>query len=124
MDLSAFLDRRGPESLGEETEPFADRAGGWLDLMAQAHDLHPITRACMGFHLWSLAGFGQHDDRTETGVSRIAASEGTHAVYAPLATRALNVASWFLRFDMSVLLVIGEQQTSDHSFRHCPIFGG
>ena len=40
------------------------------------------------------------------------------------ATRALNAASWFLRFDISVLLVLGDQQTSDRSFRHCPIFGG
>ena len=54
--LSAVLDRRDPEILGDEAEPFADRAGGWLDLMAEAADLHPITRACMGFLLWSLAG--------------------------------------------------------------------
>jgi hypothetical protein len=51
VDLSAFLDRRDPENLDDEAEPFADRAGGWLDLMAQAADLHPITRACVGFHL-------------------------------------------------------------------------
>jgi hypothetical protein len=87
MELSAFLDRRDPENLGEEAEPFADRAGGWLDLMAQAPDLHPITRACMGFHLWSLAGLGQHGDRMEAGVTaaRIAVSEGRGAVFAPLA---------------------------------------
>ena len=35
-DLSAFLDRRDPENLGDDAEPFAERAGGWLDLMAQA----------------------------------------------------------------------------------------
>ncbi len=40
------------------------------------------------------------------------------------ATRTLNAASWFLRFDISVLLVLGDQQTSDRSFRHCPISGG
>ena len=28
------------------------------------------------------------------------------------------------RFDMSVLLLLGDQQTSERSFRHCPIFGG
>ena len=50
-DLSAFLDRRDPENMGIEAELFADRAAGWLNLMAQASDLHPITRACMGFHL-------------------------------------------------------------------------
>jgi hypothetical protein len=87
VDLSAFLDRRDPESVGKEAEPFADRAGGWLDLMAQAADLHPITHACMGFHLWSLAGLGQHEDRMEAAVTaaRIAASESKGTVFAPLA---------------------------------------
>jgi hypothetical protein len=87
VDLSAFLDRRDPENLGDEAEPFADRAGGWLDLMAQAADLHPITRACMGFHLWSLAGLGQDGNRTEAAITaaRIVASEGKGAVFAPLA---------------------------------------
>ena len=87
VDLSAFLDRRDPENMADEAEPFADRAGGWLDLMAQAADLHPITRACMGFHLWSLAGLGQQGDRMEAAVTaaRIAASEGKGAVFVPLA---------------------------------------
>jgi hypothetical protein len=40
------------------------------------------------------------------------------------ATRALNAASWFLRFDMfSDLRVPVDPQTSDRSFRHCPISG-
>lgn len=87
VDLAAFVDRRDPENLADEAEPFADRAGGWLDLMAQATDLHPISRACMGFHIWSLAGLGQHGDRIEAAVTaaRIAASEGRGAVFAPLA---------------------------------------
>ncbi len=86
VDLSAFLDRRGPNILTDEAEPFADRAGGWLDLMAQASALHPITRACMGFHLWSLVGLGQQGDHMEAAVmaARIAASEGKGAVFAPL----------------------------------------
>jgi hypothetical protein len=87
LDLSAFLDRRDPENMGIEAEPFADRAGAWLDLMAQVADLHPITHACMGFHLWSLAGLGQQGDRMEAAVtaSRIAASDGKGAIFAPLA---------------------------------------
>ena len=86
VDLSAFLDRRDPENLDDEAEPFADRAGGWLVLMAQAAELHPITRACLGFHLWSLEGLGQQGDRMEAAVTaaRIAASEGKGAVFAPL----------------------------------------
>lgn len=43
QDLSAFLDRRDPGNLSDEAEPFVDRAGGWLDLMAQAADVHPFT---------------------------------------------------------------------------------
>ena len=87
VDLSAFLDRRDPENMVDEAEPFADRAGSWLDMMAQAVDLHPISRACLGFHLWSLAGLGQHGDRMEAAVTaaRIAATEGRGAVFVPLA---------------------------------------
>ncbi len=87
VDLSAFLDRRDPENRDGEAEPFVDRAGGWLDLMAKAADLHPITCACTGFHLWSLAGLGQQGDRMEAAVTaaRIATSEGKGAVFAPLA---------------------------------------
>ena len=87
VDLSAFLDRRDPENMADEAEPFADRAGGWLDVMKAAAGLHPITRACMGFHLWSLAGLGQHGDQIEAAVtaSRIAASDGNGAIFAPVA---------------------------------------
>lgn len=87
QDLSAFLDRRDPERLDDDAELFADRAGSWLDLMAQATDLHPITRACMGFHLWSLAGLAQHGDKLEAALTaaRIAASDCKGAVFAPLA---------------------------------------
>lgn len=87
VDLSSFLDRRDPANLSDEAEPFANRSGAWMGLMAQAADLHPITRACMGFHLWSLAGLGQHGDRMEAAVTaaRIAASEGKGAMFAPLA---------------------------------------
>ncbi|SER09115.1 hypothetical protein [Thalassovita taeanensis] len=87
VDLSAFLDRRDPENMADEAEPFADRAGGWLELIAQSADLHSITRACMGFHLWSLAGLGQLGDRMEAAVTaaRIVVGEGKGAVFAPLA---------------------------------------
>jgi hypothetical protein len=43
---------------------------------------------------------------------------------ASSATRALKAASWFLRFGMSVLRIVGDQQTSNRSFRQCPVFGG
>ncbi|MGH1460115.1 MAG: hypothetical protein ACRBBT_14555 [Paracoccaceae bacterium] len=86
-DLAAFLDRRDPENIEGLAERFEDRAGGWLDVMAAAAELHPITRACMGFHLWSLAGLGGHGNQIEAAVtaSRIAASDGSGAIFAPLA---------------------------------------
>ena len=86
-DLPGFLDRRDPETMSIEAEPFADRAGSWLDLMGQADDLHPITRACMGFHLWGLAGLGQPGDGIESAVTaaRVAVGEAQGAVFAPLA---------------------------------------
>ncbi|AZL61453.1 hypothetical protein EI545_21100 (plasmid) [Tabrizicola piscis] len=86
-DFPAFLDRRDPDTIADEAEPFADRAGGWLDLMAAADDLHPFSRACMGFHVWSLAGLDQNGDRMEAAVTaaRIAATDAKGAVFAPLA---------------------------------------
>jgi hypothetical protein len=85
--LAAFLDRRDPENIEDSAERLQDRAGGWLDGMAAAGDLHPITRACMGFHLWSLAGLGQQGDRIEAAVTaaRVVAVDGNGSVFAPLA---------------------------------------
>ena len=76
LGLADFLDRRDPENIADDAERFTDRADGWLALMGAARHLHPITRACLGFHLWSLAGLGQHGDRMEAAVTagRIAAS--------------------------------------------------
>ena len=87
IDLAAFLDRRDPENIKDSAERIEDRAGGWLDVIAAAAELHPITRACMSFHLWSLAGLGQHGDRVEAAVTaaRIAASESRGAAFAPVA---------------------------------------
>ena len=76
-DLPAFLDRR-------EGEPLADRAAGWLELMAAGRMLHPITRAALGFHLWPLAGLGPGLEAAVTA-ARIAAGEGGGAVFAPVA---------------------------------------
>lgn len=87
VDLAAFLDRRDPENIEHNSERFEDRAGGWLDVIAAAKSLHPITQACMGFHLWSLAGLGHYGDQIEAAVTaaRIAASDGSGAIFVPLA---------------------------------------
>lgn len=102
-DLAAFLGRHDPGDPATDAERFTDRAGSWLDLMDEARELHPITRACMGFHLWSLAGLDQHGDRMEAAVTagRIAASEGPNpsggAVFAPLAAGGLAGGAGGLR---------------------------
>lgn len=89
--LEAFLGRHDPEHPNDTAERFADRAGGWLDAMQGGAALHPISRACMGYHMWSLAGLGQHGDPVEAAVTaaRVAASDamgsGIGAVFAPLA---------------------------------------
>lgn len=85
--LGDFLDRRDPENIAEDAERFTDRADSWLHVMSAARPLHPITRACLGFHLWSLAGLGQHGDRLEAVVTaaRLAVGESKGAVFAPLA---------------------------------------
>lgn len=85
--LADFLDRRDPKNIADDAERFTDRADGWLALMGAARHLHPITRACLGFHLWSLAGLGQRVDRMEAAVTagRIAAADGNGAIFAPMA---------------------------------------
>ena len=76
-----------------EREAFEDRATGWLVMMDQAEDLHPVTRACMGFHPWQVAELSPVDDPLEAAVtaSRVAITELTPsgsmsgAIFAPIA---------------------------------------
>jgi hypothetical protein len=107
-DLETFLDRRDRPGQGErvedakapsrvvemaERDAFGDRAAGWLAMMDQADDLHPVARACMGFHLWHVAELSPVDDPLEAAVtaSRVAITEiapsGTMpgAIFAPIA---------------------------------------
>ena len=101
QDLSAFLDRRDPENISDETEPFVDRASGWLDLMGQATDLHPITRACAGFHLWRLAGLGQHDDRLERWLY------GMEAACLTAVRHLDDIEAWSARAEAEMTLLSG-----------------
>ena len=92
-DLSGFLDRRDPETIAAGAEPFADRASAWLDMMRAARALHPITRACMGFHLWHVAELSPVDDPLEAAVTaaRVAIADlapsgsAPGAIFAPIA---------------------------------------
>lgn len=99
-ELETFLDRRSQPGQGErfedakapsrvteiaEHETFENRATGWLAMMDQAEDLHPVTRACMGFHLWHVAQLSQLDDPLEAAVTaaRIAVADLASARSAP-----------------------------------------
>ena len=107
-DLETFLDRRDRPGQGErleeakapsrvvemaKREAFEDRAAGWLAMMDQAEDLHPVTRACMGFHLWHVAELSPVDDPLEAAVAaaRVAIADLTPsgsapgAIFAPIA---------------------------------------
>ena len=107
-DLETFLDRRDRSGQGErfedakapsrvaemaEREAFKDRAAGWLAMMDQAEDLHPVTRACMGFHLWHVAELSPVDDPLEAAVTaaRVAIADlapsgsAPGAIFAPIA---------------------------------------
>ena len=85
--LPDFLGRRDPHAEDAAEDSLTDRSEGWLALMEAGGELHPITRACMGFHTWALAGLGAYGDQMEAAVTaaRIAASDGSGAVFAPLA---------------------------------------
>ncbi|MCC1482683.1 helix-turn-helix domain-containing protein, partial [Roseibaca sp. Y0-43] len=107
-DLETFLDRRARPGQGErldeakapsrmvemaEREAFDDRAAGWLAMMDQAEDLHPVARACMGFHLWHVAELSPVDDPLEAAVTaaRVAIADlapsgsALGAIFAPIA---------------------------------------
>ncbi|WP_199262020.1 helix-turn-helix domain-containing protein [Paracoccus binzhouensis] len=107
-DLETFLDRRDRPGQGEslkdtkapirmqeleDREAFESRAASWLAMMRQAVDLHPVTRACMGFHLWHVAELSPIDDPLEAAVTaaRVAVSDLASslnrpgAIFAPIA---------------------------------------
>jgi hypothetical protein len=107
-DLETFLDRRDRPGQGKrfeedkvpsrvlemaEREAFEHRAAGWLAMMGQAEDLHPVTRACMGFHLWHVAELSPVDDPLEAVVTaaRVAIADlapsgsAPGAIFAPVA---------------------------------------
>jgi len=92
-DLGGFLGRRDPAMIAEDAERFSDHAGAWMELMAAASDLHPIARACMGFHVWGLAGLNRYPGGTmEAAVTaaRVAVSDQKSMKFAPLAMAGVN----------------------------------
>ena len=85
-DLAGFLGRQEVAAVGQA--PLGDRIAGWSEMMALSADLHPISRACLGFHLWPMAGIGPEGERLEAAITagRIAAGDCRGgAIFVPLA---------------------------------------
>lgn len=76
--LAAFVGR--PED--------ADWLMDWRDVEAASLGLHPMTRAAMGFHGWTLISGGAESRRMEAAVvaARAAAVEGRSQAFLPLAS--------------------------------------
>ena len=115
-NLADFLGRLDPSGQPEDAERFSDHAAGWLEMMKAGRELHPVTRACMGYHIWNVAGLGDHDNRIEAAVtaSRIAAQDCIGAVFAPLAmggaggvhaggSPAARLSKWLFAMDRGIL---------------------
>ena len=85
--LMEFLGRHDLETRTDQGVGVSDEAARWNELLEMACDLHPISKACMGYHLWTLVSLGQGRDQIEAAVTagRIAASDGKGAIFAPLA---------------------------------------
>ena len=86
-DLAAFLGRHEVDE-AEDGEALTDRLAAWRELMAAAEDLHPVTRAALGYASWSLAGLDRGAaGRIEAAVvaARIARPEGARGLrFVPL----------------------------------------
>ncbi len=103
--LAGFLGRHDPDTPdtpGPEVAPdsLRTRSAAWLEALRTAEALHPITRACMGYHLWALAGLGQPGDRLEAAVTaaRLEAWLSGMEAATLAALRALDqVAEWSAR---------------------------
>ncbi|MCK0097291.1 hypothetical protein MWU60_17065 [Yoonia sp. F2084L] len=51
-DLAAFLGRQSEEGQVQLDHQIAD----WTEVMGQAQQLHPLSRAALGFHIWPVVG--------------------------------------------------------------------
>lgn len=76
--LADFLDRRDRDAPGDAQGRFSERAGEWHAMVEGSAEMHPISRACVCFHLWGIVGLDQDGEQMEAAVTagRIAASEG------------------------------------------------
>lgn len=84
--LAAFLGRH--ETRQGDEAPLGERIAGLEEMLRRARALHPVTRACLVFHLWPMAGIGPEGERLEAAVTaaRLAMEDGLGgAAFAPLA---------------------------------------
>lgn len=88
--LMEFLGRHDHSAdLPEGGERLADRVEAWLAVLHEARALHPLCRACLGFHLWPMAALSPEGDRLEAAVTaaRVAAADCRGgAIFVPLAS--------------------------------------
>ena len=84
--LAEFLGRH--ETGAGDEAPLGERIAGLMELLGAGRGLHPLTRACLCFHLWPLAGIGPEGERLEAAVTaaRLAAGDCTSAAFVPLST--------------------------------------
>jgi hypothetical protein len=85
-DLAGFLGRH--TGAAGEGEALADRLATWTELMEQTGELHPVTRAAMGYWAWGFAGLDRGAaGRIEGAVvaARLAAAGRNAPAFVPLA---------------------------------------
>ena len=64
LEIAEFLGRHDPagglqllgQGAAKHPEPVSDQLANWCEEMGRAQDLHPLTRAAFGFHLWGAVG--------------------------------------------------------------------
>ncbi len=86
-DLATFLGRHEVDE-AESGEALSDQLASWSEIMADASDLHPVTRAALGYWAWSLAGLDRGPGariESATVAARIARPPESHALpFVPL----------------------------------------
>jgi hypothetical protein len=123
-DLPGFLGRHAAEGAGL----LAERLAGFAALLARAEDLHPVTRGCLAYRFWPLAGIGPDGDPVEGIVlaARLAAGDlQGGAVFAPVAMggpamlrragpAADRLAHWLSGMEQAVLRMMRQLDGLEH----------
>jgi hypothetical protein len=65
VGLAEFLARREASGVPVTLD---ERIDAWRNVISEANDLHPFTRACFGYWLWPMAGIGPEGEKLEAAV--------------------------------------------------------